>query len=859
MAGTQTTLSLQDKLTGPLQKMMRAMDQTITVMEKMDSSTQQLDQKSLTSARKSITNASADLERLTSATQNAGDSANQAADQQDKFNNSMNDGSAGIGKLVTGLLSAVGAYKLVNAASSGLKSMLTSGLDFEILKQSSEAAFTVFLGDAELAKQYMDDMYAFALTTPFAYPDLLDSTRNLMAFGIEAENTFPIMQSIGDAVAGIGGGSQEMQSLADVFGVIQSQGRLTAMEVNRLGSMGINAYEMLAEAAGVSAEEMKKQVSSGAVDATQAIAGLVEGMDKQFGGSMEGVKDTIVGTFDTFKSSIRNAGADLLDDFIEPITRTVTNATDLIKDIPKYLGPAFAAVLPVVDKLNNALEAGNFDWFFQVMSTGLTTIAWFLSLVAQSAIWVAEVFANNWSWIAPILMAMGAVLGVILTILIAKYTVLGLVRTATLLWAAAQWLVNQAYLANPIGIILMAIVAIIVFVIYAMIQWAETTAEVIGFIVGMIFALGAVFYNVFMGIANFGIIVAEFFVNTWHQAIYFLQLAWIGFNIFIATILDAIGNTGLAVAEFFIDVWNGAVFGIQTIFYHLLQFVLKILSSIASGVEGIVNGILEAISSIINAAISGINTMIDLINHIPGINISTIGDVDLSVGNPVSSAIDSFSEGIAEPTKKAAADLGRLDLAGNYQDNVDMPSSPQTANFDRLDYKDPSAAYDAGYGAGHDWSTGVSDKLGGLTDKLGGFLDSDMAGGAPEPYLPTDLDMGQGAADALDKLGKGASGKGAGGGSGSGSTPKGAANPTGGKLDSIGKIDDDINIADEDLKLMLELADIRSIQNFRTLNPTVNLTGDMTVREEADIDKIVKRINQNFEDQMGESVEGVYS
>ncbi|WP_236930853.1 hypothetical protein [Geobacillus sp. JS12] len=73
MAGVQTTLALNDKLTGPLMKMIRAMDATIRVMEKMDASATQLDTKGLAKARKAITNASADLERLVLASKQSAD------------------------------------------------------------------------------------------------------------------------------------------------------------------------------------------------------------------------------------------------------------------------------------------------------------------------------------------------------------------------------------------------------------------------------------------------------------------------------------------------------------------------------------------------------------------------------------------------------------------------------------------------------------------------------------------------------------------------------------------------------------------------------------------------------------------
>src|SRR5690606_41765894 len=68
---------------------------------------------------------------------------------------------------------------------------------------------------AEEAKRYLDDLYAFARTTPFAFPDLVTAGRNLIAFGMDARNTIPVLQAIGDAAAAVGGGTQEMMQIAD--------------------------------------------------------------------------------------------------------------------------------------------------------------------------------------------------------------------------------------------------------------------------------------------------------------------------------------------------------------------------------------------------------------------------------------------------------------------------------------------------------------------------------------------------------------------------------------------------------------------------------------------------------------------
>ncbi|MDQ0269933.1 tape measure protein [Cytobacillus purgationiresistens] len=845
MSGAQTTLSLQDRLTGPLTKIMRAMDSTIRVMEQMDSSTQRLDQRSLANARRNISSASADLERLRSSMASAGRGTEAAARQQERFNHSLGDGLSVIKDYAGGLLAAIGAYQVFNAAKNMLSDMFSRGVDFHAFRQSSEVAFTTFLGDAEKAKQYMDDMYAFALKTPFAYPDLLESSRNLIAFGIEAQNTFPIMQAIGDAVAGIGGGNAEMQNMADIFGQIQSQGKLTMMEVNRLSSYGVNSIEMLAAASGTTGDEIRKQISSGAIGAGQAISTLVEGMNDKFGGLMEGVKGTWRGAIDSMNSARRNAGAAMMKDFMEPLTNAVGVVTDGFKKVPVYIGPAVAAFIPLLNMFNKTFSEGRFDGVFSGIGASLTFLATLLFWVGQSALWIAGIFADNWSWIAPILTALAAVLGTIISILLIKYAVLGLIRLATLVWATAQWAVNAAYLANPIGWVLLGIVAVIALVIYAMVAWGEQTAVVIGWIVGSIYWLGAVFYNVLMGIGNFGIVVAEWFVNIWNQAVFMAQLAWIGFNLFVRMVLDGIGNKALSVAEFFIDTWNNATYSVQMFFYHLQKFALTVAAAIARGVEGIINSALSAISSLVSAAAGKLNSLIGMVNNIPGVNISAIGSVDLKISNKASSAIDSFKNSLEAPTKAATANLGRMNTAGEYMSSVNLPNAPEKVSFGRLDYANTGAAFDKGYNVGSNMSLKASDKLSNAVDKVTGVFSGknqeNLLNAGEVPTAGFDPNLGGG----------GKTAPGAAGGKGKGN------NPTGGKLDSIGKIDNEINIAEEDLKILRDLADIRSIQNFVTLTPQVTF-GDLTVREESDINKIVRKIEKMLEDEMENSAKGVY-
>ena len=763
MAGVQTTIELQDRLTGPLMKMMKAMDNTIKVMEKMDQSVTGLDTKSLANARRSIDSASADMARLASAAGSAGESAAKASKQQDGFNESVNRGLPGIGKLATGLLSAVGAYKAFNAAKSFLGGMFSEGIEFHAFKQASEAAFTTFLGDAKIAKQYMADMLAFAQTTPFAYPDLLASSRNLIAFGVEAENTFPIMQALGDAVASVGGSNADIADAADIFGMIQAQGKITGMEVNRLARFGVNAYEMLGAAAGVSAEEMKKQITSGAVGAGQAISGLVEGMNKQFEGGMAGVKGTILGAFDTFKSSIRNSGADLMEDFIEPFTRGIGNVTELIKRIPGYIGPAIAAFLPFINMLNAAFEAGRFDVFFATMSASLFVIAWLLSAVAEAALWFAEVIDTFWPLIVTILIMIAMAL--IPAVIAGLWTMIG-----TLYEAALAWLIGL----GPIGWVILAVMALIGIVM----AFGVTTEQILGFVGGLFFALAATVWNV---VANMWNIIATF-------------------------------------AEFLVNLFIDPTYAVQKLFYDMAMHVIDNMAAMAGSFDSAADVMAKVFVSAANIAIGGINMLIKALNKIPGVDIGEVGEVSAATSGVLSNGLKNMANNMKAPT-----------------------SSKGVVNVPRMGLQNVSGAYKSGH------SKGSNLKLPSLPSLNGG-------GGMSPGDIPN-MDMGN--------LAGGGSPGGAVGGSPGGKVKKPAgvgkgSNPTGGKLDSIGKIDDEINIADEDLKLLQELADIRSIQNFKTLQPSFTF-GDMTIREDADIDKVADKLMEKYTEEANRSTDGVYA
>ena len=78
-----------------------------------------------------------------------------------------------------------------------------------------------------------------------------------------------------------------------------------------------------------------------------------------------------------------------------------------------------------------------------------------------------------------------------------------------------------------------------------------------------------------------------------------------------------------------------------------------------------------------------------------------------------------------------------------------------------------------------------------------------------------------------------------------------------GKVGEVGKINSDVNIADEDLQLMKDVAEMRYVQNFVTLTPTVAMNAQ--VSERVDIDELTGRVADALIEEVAAGAEGIYA
>ncbi len=81
--------------------------------------------------------------------------------------------------------------------------------------------------------------------------------------------------------------------------------------------------------------------------------------------------------------------------------------------------------------------------------------------------------------------------------------------------------------------------------------------------------------------------------------------------------------------------------------------------------------------------------------------------------------------------------------------------------------------------------------------------------------------------------------------------------PNVGTVETVKNVGGEVNIADEDLKFLRDVAEMRYIQNFVTLTPTVAMNA--SISERVDVGTVVTAIERKLEEEFAANAEGVYA
>lgn len=244
----------------------------------------------------------------------------------------------------------IAAYASFAAATNFVTDIVKVRGEFQQL----EVAFSTMLGSKQKADKLMAEVTQFAATTPFELQDVAAATKQLLAFGVSADDIIPTLRSLGDVSAGIGAPVGE---IAYLFGTIKTAGKAMTVDIRQFAQRGIPIYEELAKVLNVNQSELNGFIEAGKVgfpEIEQVFKNLTAEGSK-FGGLMEAQSQTLTGQISNLKdawnqmlNTIGKGQEGLFADAISGATYLVKNfesVLDILKILVITYGSYKAAVI----------------------------------------------------------------------------------------------------------------------------------------------------------------------------------------------------------------------------------------------------------------------------------------------------------------------------------------------------------------------------------------------------------------------------------------------------------------------------------------------------------------------------------
>ena len=396
------------------------------------------------------------------------------------------------GSRFSNMLKPLGKLGGIAVGLAGINSVagtLQEGFDKVTSIEDTTASLGILMGSAEEATKVMGELEETNQKTPYSFDAWAGAGKNLIAFGVEADKTAGIVTALGEAASASGKGEEALNSMADAFGKAAASGKISMDTINSLSQGGVQGLTILANEFGVTTEEMQKMISSGQVSAEEGIDALTKGISEgsegiagdvaSMSGVMQEMAETTSGRLTNMKAAFNNAAKSMLEEFnpligaaAEKITDWTYAGIDLFKT---YMVPA---IHDGVDAAKNVMET--IKPALEVTRDVLKSVVGWLK---DSAEWILK----NKDWISSLAVSVGVLVGSYK--LWMKYQKImaagGFVKwimsgvKATKLWeaatkgaAVAQKVLNTVMKANPIGLVITAITALV-----AGLTWFFTKTE----------------------------------------------------------------------------------------------------------------------------------------------------------------------------------------------------------------------------------------------------------------------------------------------------------------------------------------------------------------------------------------------
>ncbi len=592
MATIQTSIRIFDGMTPAFRHMTNAMNIVLSSFEQLQrTSSNAIDANSIRTAREELARAEAGFDRLER-------QIRESDNQQRKLNEDINKGASSTDRLV-------GSAKKLAATYLGIRTL--GGLGNLSDQMTSTNARLGMINDGQQSDAGLNKMiFQSAERSRASY---LDTAQIVSRIGMNAGKAFSSTKEIVGFAEQLnkkfviaGASTEEMNSALLQLTQGLSSGVLRGEELNAVFESAPNIIQSIADYLDVDIGKIRGMASEGMLTADIVKNSLLaaaeqtnaefEKMPYTFSQIWTSIKNNAIMIFGVIQKKIEQSMSSkgfrtFIDNFINSLYVLGNVAYNIFNGIISILGsPAFQS-------------------FSNTMIVGISLISQALGWIITQALNLANIFAQNWSIISPV------ILGIVGALTLYKTAVLGLAIANSIALLSQKWFdfqlaqtaimhdlatgatwrqiiaqygLNAALYACPLTWVVLGIIAVIsaVFILLAVYNhFAGTSISVISLAVGAWYWLCAVVYNVISGIVN-------------------------AINICVVGIANAF-RTGLyAVQCFFIDMANAG-----------LKAGVNLDKAFDKFATNLANGIIKAV----NIAVKGLNWLVQQINKIPGIDL----------------------------------------------------------------------------------------------------------------------------------------------------------------------------------------------------------------------------------------------
>lgn len=435
----------------------------------------------------------------------------------------------------------------------------------------------------------------------------------MQALGYSAQDVDKSMQKLSDGIEGLPTSLDEIVASTQQFAISTGsleKGTDTAVALNNAflasGASTANASRGM--------EQYRQMLGRGEVD-MQSWRSVLEtmpiGMDKVAKSFREQGVNSTNDLYDALKDG--NITFDEFNNRLIELNEGVGGFADLAQKNSKGIATSFAnirtAVVKNVEKMIRAFDEG-------LQGAGFGSIAENLDKVKGL---VNDVFGVIIKAVPPALKMISDLINTIKPFtpvilgLLAAYTtyqsVMSVARTAQAAYNGALAITNALLNANPIGLIITAIILLVGTVIYL---W-KTNEDFRNAVINIWKGIQGVITKTVERIQNAWTGTKDWFVNAWNGVGEFFSKLWKGLTDTVSNAVEAVQNTWDGVKEFFSGLWDGIKQGATDAWESLTSTVTGVFSKIIAPFEPLITwfgSLWDSISTMAGSAWEIIKTVI---------------------------------------------------------------------------------------------------------------------------------------------------------------------------------------------------------------------------------------------------------